>query len=128
MRRRSNATAAQTTDTPQLIEQRQIEIPDSRIIALSPDGTAIAATDFDLDQLCIYEVETLAERACADLAPLEARLRLEDVVWSPDSTKLALAEESFKLFRDGDLWLMDAATGELTNLTDDGVNATHPAR
>lgn len=122
----ANPPAIRAADTPRLIEQRPIEIPDSRIIAISPDGTAIAAADWDLKRLCIYEVETLAQRTCADLAPLKARLRLEDVVWSPDSSKLALAEESFKLLRDGDLWLMDAVTGQLTNLTDDGVNAGIP--
>lgn len=122
----AQAGTAQTPDAPQLIEQRQIELPRSRIIALSPDGTAIAATDFSMDELCIYDVETLAERVCADLAPLVARLRLEDVVWSPDSSALALAEQSFLNFRDGDLWLMDATSGALTNLTDDGVDGRIP--
>src|SRR5215211_2896521 len=117
---------AQSAETPRLIEQRRIEIPDSRIIAISPDGTAIVASSFDMDRLCIYDVETLAERTCADLAPLEAGLRLEDVVWSPDSSKLVLAEDAFRVFVDGDLWLMDAISGNLTNLTDDGVNANIP--
>ncbi len=117
------APGAHAGDPPQLAAQRSIEIPDTRLIAISPDGKSLAASDPGLNKLCIYEVETLAERVCADLAPLEAGLRLEDVVWSPDSTRLVLAEQAFVRFIDGDLWLMDATTGDLTNLTDDGVSA-----
>ena len=122
----TDAHGFQTSDAPRLVERRAIELPDSRLIGLSPDGSAIAATDIGIDELCIYDAETLAERACADLAPLEAGLRFEDVAWSPDSSTLALTEHSFRLFRDGDLWLMDATTGALTNLTDDGVNGNIP--
>jgi Tol biopolymer transport system component len=118
--------SAQDDEPPSLVEQRLIEIPDTRIIALSPDGTAIAAASFDMNRLCIYERDSLAERVCADLAPLETGLRVEDVVWSPDSSKLVVAEQAFVRFVDGDLWLLDAFTGELTNLTDDGVNARLP--
>ena len=40
-------------------------------------------------------------------------------MWSPDSTRLAFSEQTFVTFKDGDLWVMDAQTGALTNLTDD---------
>ncbi|MEZ4505392.1 MAG: hypothetical protein R2848_05825 [Thermomicrobiales bacterium] len=46
--------------------------------------------------------------------------RPEDVIWSPDGTRLAFTEMGYTLGTDSDLWLMDVATGELTNLTDDG--------
>lgn len=113
-------------DAPSLVDWRTVELDDTRIIGISPNGTAIAATDFDNSRLCIYESDTLEQRTCADLSPLEARLRIDDVVWSPDSNKLALSEESFKVFIDGDLWVMDAISGELTNLTDDSVNGSIP--
>lgn len=113
-------------ESPRVVEQRSIEIPDSRIIAISPDGSAIAASSFDMERLCIYERDTRAERTCADMAPLEAALRIEDVVWSPDNSKLVLGERALERFVDGDLWVMDATTGVLTNLTDDGVNARLP--
>lgn len=118
--------SAQDAGAPAVVERREIEIPDSRILSLSPDGLLVAATSFSQDRLCVYVRETLAEQACADLEPLEAGLMMEDVVWSPDSSKLALAERGFILFRDGDLWMMDALSGALTNLTDDGVNAGIP--
>lgn len=117
---------ARAADAPTLADRRDVRIDGTRIIALSPDGARIAAAASDFSQLCVYDAATLAQQACADLAPLEAGLRIGDVAWSPDSTKLALAEQSFVRFVDGDLWLMDAATGDLTNLTDDGVNARIP--
>jgi Tol biopolymer transport system component len=49
-----------------------------------------------------------------------------DLVWSPDGTRIAFAEQAFQLLREGDLWLMDAATGRLTNLTDDGATRRLP--
>jgi Tol biopolymer transport system component len=49
-------------------------------------------------------------------------LRIEDVTWSADGSHLAFAEQGFVLLRDGDLWLMDAATGEITNIDDDGFS------
>jgi Bacterial SH3 domain len=108
---------------------RQIDLPDRRILTYSPDGTALATYTRDAhkgDQLCIVEVATLQDRVCGDLSGIEAGLREEDVVWSPDSSKLAFAEESFMTFIDGDLWVMDAQTGEVTNIADDGYNGKIP--
>jgi len=111
---------------PVLLDQREIELPEMRILSLSPDVSAIAAASLSLDRLCIYETESLAERICTGLAPLEAGLRMDDVVWSPDSARIVLAEQAYVRFVDGDLWLMDAVTGELTNVTDDGVTGRIP--
>jgi Tol biopolymer transport system component len=91
---------------------------------MSPDGRRLAAAKpamgYQRRELCVYAVATRAEQACADLAVLEAGLRIEDVVWSPDSSRLAFAEQTFVVLRDGDLWVMDVATGTLTNVDDDG--------
>lgn len=103
-----------------LVDQRTIEIEGLRPVGLSPDGRWLAAASFGMDELCVYDVQTLTVQSCASMEPLDARLRLEDVSWSPDSTRLVLAERSFVYFRDGDLWVMDAGTGELTNVADDG--------
>ena len=111
-----------------VVSSRHIQIPDTRILSMSPDGRLIAAVrpavGYRRGGLCTFDVETLAEVACASLEPLEAGLRLESVAWSPDSTHLALAEEAFTFLKDGDLWLMDGETGALTNLDDDGYSGT----
>jgi WD40 repeat protein len=117
--------AQEATPAP---SRRQIDFDDEerRILALSPDGTLLAVSDRgeDAEQLCVVEVATLQDRACGDLSPLDARLREEDVVFSPDSSKLAFGENSFIYFKDGDLWVMDAETGDLTNVADDGFVGT----
>jgi hypothetical protein len=106
-----------------LVEQRVIEIPDSDLISLSPDGGSIAVTRPRgpyPSQLCIHDVVTLTERVCADVSDLDAGLWADSVVWSPDSEWLAFAEMWPQYVVDGDLWLMDASTGALANLLDDG--------
>jgi Tol biopolymer transport system component len=126
------AQADEATPTAQIsvAEQKNIEVRGTRIISLSPDGKSLVAakpvTGYARGQLCTYDVATLAERACADLSGLDSGLRVEDVVWSPDSTKIAFAEEAFKVFRDGDIWYMDAATGKLTDFTDEGIRGPVP--
>jgi dipeptidyl aminopeptidase/acylaminoacyl peptidase len=108
-----------------LIEQRTLDIGDSQLIALSPDGGSIAVSRPAGPQptrLCIHDVATLTERACADVSDLGAGLWVDSVVWSPDGKWLAFAELWPQFFVDGDLWLMDASTGGLTNLLDDGYD------
>jgi Tol biopolymer transport system component len=124
------ARADEATPTAEIsvAEQREIEIPDTRIISLSPDGTTVVAgkPSVGVDQLCTYDVATLAERACADLSVLDSGLRIDDVVWSPDGSRIAFSEDAFVRFNDGDIWVMDAATGALTDLTDEGIRGRLP--
>lgn len=112
-----------------LADARPVEIEGTRIISMSPDGTRLVALrpGNELDgELCVFDVESLAEQACGGLSALDAGLRVADVTWSPDSRWLAFAERALELFVDGDLWLMDAATGEVTNLLDDGFEGKLP--
>jgi Tol biopolymer transport system component len=118
----ADPTGAAAQDALHVESSTPIEIPDSRIVALSPDGRSLAVTDDGIDELCVYDVATLARGACASLSPLRSDLRVEDVRWSPDSSRLAFAEQAFREFRDGDLWVMETATGVLTNLTEDGYD------
>jgi len=117
------AEPADGTSAISLVEQRTINIKNSELIALSPDGRRIAVSRPAAPQpteLCIHDVATLAERVCADVSDLDAGLWPDSVVWSPDSQWLAFAELWPQYLVDGDLWLMDASSGALTNLLDDG--------
>ena len=110
-----------------LVERRVIDIADSQMLALSPDGSSIVVTrpaGPEPDELCIHDVATLAEHVCTELGALDARLWADSVVWSPDSQWLVFAELWPQYFADGDLWLLDASTGALTNLLDDGYSGT----
>jgi hypothetical protein len=126
-----SAAAAEPDAVPAvtLVEQRLIEIPGSRLLALSPDGGSIAVArpaGSEPTELCIHEVATLEERVCADLSDLESGLWHEMVVWSPDSQWLAFAELWPQYFAAGGLWLMDASTGALTDLLDGSALALYP--
>ena len=123
----SNAAAEPVDAMPTitLVEQRVIEIADSQLLSLSPDGGSIVVTrpaGREPTELCIHDVATLAERVCADVSGLDAGLWADSVVWSPDSAWLAFAELWPMFLVDGDLWLMDASTGALSNLLDDGYS------
>lgn len=100
---------------------QEVRLPGASILALSPDGQLLAVRSADWSALCVYEVATLTERACGELDAHRMATWPDPLVWSPDSTRLAFAEDPFRESGDSDLWLMDAATGALTNLTDDGV-------
>ena len=130
----STTASTSTGEVPAitLVEQRALRIKNSDLIALSPDGALIAASRpagrlasssrSQPSKLCIHDVATLTERACADVSDLPAGLWIDSVVWSPDSKWLAFAERWGQYLVDGDLWLMEASTGALTNLLDDGYD------
>jgi WD40 repeat protein len=126
------AVAQEASSLPaiRLVDARRIELPGVRILSMSPEGGSIAgvrpAVGYADGELCTFDAATLAERACTSVAGLGSTLRLEDVRWSPDGTQLAFTANAFQTFRDGDLWLMDAATGEVTNLDDDGFEGSLP--
>ncbi|MBX3069790.1 MAG: PD40 domain-containing protein [Thermomicrobiales bacterium] len=114
-------SSSQAVDTTSVA----FDIGDLRPVSLSPDGQLLAATD--RQELCVLEVEGFVTRHCASLDVLDAGIRVGDISWSPDSSKLVFAEDAFTLWKDGDIWLMDALDGSLTNLTDDGYAGMLPA-
>jgi hypothetical protein len=121
-------SSAVPADQWQVVRRSPVTVDDVRIISMSPDGSRFVAgkpaIGYQRGSLCTYSVASGAEIACADLSQLESGLRIEDVTWSPDGSKLAFSERALVYFRDGDLWLMDAETGALTNIADDGYSGT----
>lgn len=114
---------ANAQDVPAAGPVQAFEVEDGDPIGLSPDGTMYAAS-IARTSLCVYATETQEELTCGSVEHLQAGIRIEDVVWSPDSTRLSFAENAFRYGEDGDLWVMDAASGEVTNLTDDGFEGS----
>ena len=114
----ASAQAGSPGEPVRLVSMRTIQIPDVRILSMSPEGSSIVGVRPMVGsrrdgKLCVFDTVTLAERSCAGLSRLDAGIRMEDVTWSPDGL-LAFGEEAFQVYLDGDLWLMDAATGKLT--------------
>ncbi len=88
-------------------------------LSVSPDGTKIAVLD-PHTSLCVFALPAQQEVACTSLEEQPIYPRAEDVVWSPDSSRLAFTEMGYHTGDDSDLWVMDTVSGALTNLTDDG--------
>lgn len=121
----SVASDTSTSSAIRLVGSRRVELTDVQILTMSPDGSSIAGVrsasdDRAGDELCTFDIETLDQRACTSVAGLGSPLRLEDVTWSPDGSMLAFTAHAFRTLMDGDLWLMDAMTGQVSNLDDDG--------
>ncbi|MFQ3566393.1 MAG: hypothetical protein SNJ59_05285 [Aggregatilineales bacterium] len=95
--------------------------PMNTTAVLSPDGTRFAHTT--RDRLCIYTIDVV-EQSCANLLAHDELgvLDPESIYWSPDGSWLTFTSRSFQYFRDSDIWVMNANTGALANLTDDGTN------
>jgi Tol biopolymer transport system component len=114
---------ARAQGTPTAGPVQEFFVEDGRVVGLSPDGSKYAVY-IPRTELCVSDAATLERITCASFEDIRVRVRLEDIVWSPDSTRLAFAEEAFSYGDDGDLWVMDATTGDLTNLTDDGFSGS----
>lgn len=95
----------------------------AQIALLSPDGTAIA--HLGGADLCMYDTDTFAEMWCRDLGDDMRSVDRTSLRWSPDSRYLAATEDFFRMFRKPSIWLVEAATGSVRNLTpiaEDGVS------
>src|SRR5690606_15648635 len=66
--------------------------------------------------------------SCVELRTddLDVTLDPASISWSPASDALVFAERSAQYLVDSDIWRFEIATGELTNLTDDGVGGGLP--
>jgi len=116
--RKAPPSASKSAAELQVTAQREVEIEGGRILSLSPDGQWLAVEK--AKTLCVYQAESLTEQICT---PLEGRsLDLHSVAWSPDSQQIAFTENFPVYLHESDLWLMLVETGELNNLTDDGVD------
>lgn len=97
-----------------------------RLLAVSPDGERLAILNGQRD-LCVAAIADGTVPICAGLGKHGVTsLDQQQVAWSPDSTRVAFTENSTQLLRDSDIWVMDAASGALADLTDDGYDGRLP--
>jgi Tol biopolymer transport system component len=99
-------TATTAVNAPQSISVERLISPDGRRV-IGKDGARLCAFDVDGS----HEVCTDA-KVGGDLGNAE---------WSPDSSHVAFTDDYFREFLEPDVWVIDAATGKTTDLTDDGV-------
>ncbi|MGB3713106.1 MAG: hypothetical protein WA996_01635 [Candidatus Promineifilaceae bacterium] len=95
----------------------KLDLPPSPFVQayLSPDGERLVWRDGN--EVCI------GDASADDELCIEPEISMDEssFTWSPDGRYLAFTENFARHVLEPDLWLLDAGTGDLTNLTDDGV-------
>lgn len=98
----------------QIADVQALEV-DGEIATLSPDGQWLAGVGPG-EVFCVWDVESLTPTCAGEDLPI----RLDTLVWSPDSTAVAFSLDAIEQLYDSDLYLYELDEGALTNLTDDG--------
>lgn len=91
-----------------------VELPGS--VRLSPDGARLLLLSA---RPCVIRLDGSGEQ-CVDRD--EVNPDLTNAAWSPDGTKLAFTDDFWRRVLEPDVWVFDVTSGELRNLTDDGVD------
>jgi Tol biopolymer transport system component len=89
-------------------------------LALSPDGKQLAWAA--PGGLCLYDLDA-EEGECQPLPETFAPGFNEYNAprWSADSAYIAFTEDTFRTIHESDVWVYKLASGEFTDLTDDGI-------
>lgn len=85
-------------------------------VSLSPDGERLLT----IRSMCVTGLDGAGER-CVDLERVAADGHRSS--WSPDGTTLAFSDDFYRHLREPDIWVFDVTSGDLRNLTDDGVES-----
>lgn len=98
---------------------------DVHVIGISPDASMLVGTR-DRETICILDASTRETVAESDAKPEVSLLDVRAMSWSPDGSKLAFSTMPWVQLRDSDIFVMDVASGEITNLTPEGyAEAAH---
>lgn len=112
----------QTSDVHawRVADTRQLDI-DGEPISLSPDGQWIAGLGPD-NEFCVWDIAELTPVCTPDRYPVDAG----SIAWAPDSSAIAFSLEFARLFTESDIFVFEVGSGELSNLTDDGIDDDTP--
>lgn len=103
---------------------KKVGLPESaHPVQLSPDGRRIAYTASS--QICVADIDG-SHRICPKGKEMVADKT--SFSWSPDGSKIALTDDFYRDELEPDIWVMDTKTGELKDLTDDGVTRWNISR
>lgn len=85
-------------------------------LELSPDGTKVAFSSGA--KICVADTNG-SHRVC----PTDNKLAVDTTsfAWSPDGSKIAMTDDFYRLLHEPDIWVMNARTGAVKDITDDGV-------
>lgn len=116
----AGVVSAQVKQTDDLLPALEALAPVNASLTLSPDGTRAAWAA--PGGLCLYDLD--AEAGECHAFPdrfADSFGEYNPLRWSPDSTAIAFTEDPFRLLNESDVWVYKLASGEFTNLTDDGL-------
>lgn len=94
-----------------------LDLPRLQDFFLSPDGQRIAT--LERDGVCVYDLQG-QQTACGEF-PTNT-IWTDSVQWSPDSTRIVFHQDFFIRLYEPDIYVMDAQTGTITNLTEDDTD------
>lgn len=96
-----------------------LDTGDIEIIGISPDAATLVGLTRD-DTLCFLDAESLEVKSESQSVPEIGALDRLSPAWSPDNSKLAFSLDAWRLLRDSDIFVVDVATAEVTNVTAEG--------
>lgn len=99
----------------QIADTRPLDV-EGEGFALSPDGQWLVGIGPE-GTPCFWDVETLTPSCAGEQLPIMEAVQYPSMVWSPDSTAVAIA---LTFAVDSDIYLYEREAATLTNLTDDG--------
>ena len=92
-------SAAKVAADLKVTAQRELKLDGVSLPSLSPDGKWIVVSR--APSVCIVAVDTLADKQCARLETVP--IDLQSIVWSPDSQRIAFAENVSQLVYESDI-------------------------
>lgn len=111
---------AQPTITSVQFLSDLLGVDNPRSPLLSPDGNTIFYQQDNT--LCFFVIDAETTQCYEYTETFGGFGRYSSPLWSPDSSRVLFTESFFDMFRESDLWQLDAKTGEYINLTDDGID------
>jgi hypothetical protein len=86
---------------------------------LAPDGQTIVYAHEA--ELCLFRIAERTTHCYPYPETFRGLGRFSTLVWAPDSSRVVFTESFFDLLYDSDIWQLTVATGDITDLTDDGT-------
>jgi hypothetical protein len=99
---------------------RRFDGPALTDVAVSPDADRLAVAG--TDEICVVSTSASGSFDADRCFPVAMSIASGSTTWSPDAGSLVFHHDLYRLDQEPDLVRLDLANGELTALTDDGID------